>query len=582
MSGTKARNLALAAAAVDSAGNVTADLIDGIDSAQFLRKDTDDTISGDLTVTGNLGIGPNSPNASLDLSGRTDSILLPQGTTLQRPSNPPLGSVRYNTDTGLVEQYNATGWQGIDAPPTVTSFSGVINENTSSTITVSGSNFKSGSIVYIEGAGVGGVPRALTTTYVSSVELTADTNASNVNYSGAQSFNVKVTNPSGLASTLEPAGTVDRDPSWSTASGSLGTYYDRSQTISTSVSATDPDGDTITYSVVSGSLPSGVSLNASSGAITGDPGDVASDTTYPFTISANSNTQSEYRSFSFLIKRSIDGSSSDRAAPSARYIKELTSTTTDGFYWIQTPDMTSPQQIFCDMNNEGGGWMLLFMNQGGNVNMTQTGTFYDNLNSSSHTSNLSPRRYNGSSYGAGRTQVWISSKNRTGVKMMKTYNMYNSSHSIVDYDMSDTNTNGINHANSRISRQVYDILDMGSSVSPAHIYSTIHGGSPSSTLANAVTLYVDGGNYGGSGGTYNYGSTNTLYISGDSRGFANYIDPQGQSSSNYMQSWGARHWIAYNNEDGQSRMRCQFVCWGSEPYLLEVGMWMKENTTWQP
>ena len=53
MSGTKARNLALAAAAVDSAGNITADLIDNIDSTQFLRKDTSDTINGvfDINTT---------------------------------------------------------------------------------------------------------------------------------------------------------------------------------------------------------------------------------------------------------------------------------------------------------------------------------------------------------------------------------------------------------------------------------------------------------------------------------------------------------------------------------------------------
>ena len=509
-------------------------------------------------------------------------IKLPTGDSSARPGSPTTGMLRYNSELGVFEQYNAAGWQGIDSPPVVSGYSGVINENTDSNITVTGSNFKSGSIVYVEGAGSGGTPRALVTTYVSSSELSANTNASNVSYSGGQSYIIKVTNPSGLSSTLEPAGTIDRDPSWSTASGSLGTYLDRNETISTSVSATDPDGDTITYSIASGSLPSGVSLNSSSGAITGDPGYVASDTTYPFTISASANTQSENRVFNLLIKRAIDGSASDRAAPSARYIKELTGTTTDGFYWIQTPDMTTPQQIFCDMNNEGGGWMLLFMNQGGNVNMTQSGTFYDNLNNSSHTSNMSPRRYNGSTYGAGRTQVWISSKNRTGVKLMKTYNMHNSSHTIVDYNMNDTNTNGINHVNSRASRQAYDILDMGSSVSPAHIYSTIHGGSPTSTLANVVTLYVDGGNYSGSGGTYNYGSTDRLYISGDSRGFANTIDPEGQNSNNYMRSWGARHWIAYNNTDGQSRMRCQYVCWGSEQYLLEVGMWMKENTTWQP
>ena len=47
---TKAKNLALAAASVDDAGNITADLIDSIDSLQFLRSDTSDTMNGRLTI----------------------------------------------------------------------------------------------------------------------------------------------------------------------------------------------------------------------------------------------------------------------------------------------------------------------------------------------------------------------------------------------------------------------------------------------------------------------------------------------------------------------------------------------------
>jgi len=74
----------------------------------------------------------------------TEAMQVQSGTTAQRPSSPPVGYVRYNTDLGFLEQYNATGWAGIDAPPTVSSISGTINEDTDSTITISGSNFKSG------------------------------------------------------------------------------------------------------------------------------------------------------------------------------------------------------------------------------------------------------------------------------------------------------------------------------------------------------------------------------------------------------------------------------------------------------
>ena len=510
-----------------------------------------------------------------------NKLTIPTGTS--DPASGDVGDLFYNiTDSALIN-YGGTeiGWQKVNVqPPKVTNISGTINEDDSSTITITGENFSTGSVVSILGNGVGGVARELTTTYVSEVQLTAQTDASNVNYVGGQSFDVKVTNVTGLSNTLDNVGVVDRDPIWSTASGTIIDGSDLNS-LSSTVSASDPDGTSVTYSIASGSLPGGMSLNSTSGLISGNPANVNGDTTYPITVRATSNEQPVDRAFSIIVRKSLDGASSSRAAPSARYIKELTGTSTDGYYWIQTPDMSSPQQIFCDMNNEGGGWMLLFINQGGNVNMTQSGTFYDNLSNTSHTSSLSPRRYNGSTYAWGRTQVWIDSKSRSIVNMMKTYNMYNSSNSIVDYNMNDTNTNGINHTNSRVSRQVYDILDMGSSVSPAHIYSTSYEGSPT-TFANAVTLYVDGGNYGGSGGTYNYGSTDRIKMAGSSRGFANGLDTVGQPSSNYMRAWGARHWIAYNNSTGYSRVRCQYVCWGSEQYLLEVGMWMKENVTWQP
>ncbi len=64
---------------------------------------------------------------------------------------------------------------------------------------------------------------------------------------------------------------VDVSPAWSTASGSLGEVYE-DVTISTiTTSATDTDGDTIVYSVQSGTLPTGLSLNSSTGTITGTP-----------------------------------------------------------------------------------------------------------------------------------------------------------------------------------------------------------------------------------------------------------------------------------------------------------------------
>lgn len=228
---------------------------------------------------------------------------LPNGTTAERPASPELGMLRYNTDLGFMEQYNATGWAGIDAPPTVSNVTGTINEDTDSTITISGSNFKSGSIIAVEGPGVSNTSRTLSTTFVNSGELTASTNAASVNYVGGQTFDIKVTNPSGLSAVLTPAGTIDRDPVWVTGAGTVADIYDSARggygTIT--LSANDPDGGSVSYSLISGSVPSGLTFN-SNGTITGSANAVGSDTTSNFTIRATSAGQTADRAFSIIVR----------------------------------------------------------------------------------------------------------------------------------------------------------------------------------------------------------------------------------------------------------------------------------------
>lgn len=81
---------------------------------------------------------------------------------------------------------------------------------------------------------------------------------------------------------------LNQSPVWTTNAGSLGTFSGNAA-VTTSVVATDPDGTIASYAVVSGSLPSGLSLNATTGAITGTATNPASDTTSYFTIRATDN-----------------------------------------------------------------------------------------------------------------------------------------------------------------------------------------------------------------------------------------------------------------------------------------------------
>ena len=66
--------------------------------------------------------------------------------------------------------------------------------------------------------------------------------------------------------------------------------------------AREPDGGAITYAVTTGSLPSGLSLNSSTGTITGTPSSIGSSTTSSFTITATDDeSQTATRDYSITV-----------------------------------------------------------------------------------------------------------------------------------------------------------------------------------------------------------------------------------------------------------------------------------------
>jgi len=311
-------------------------------------------------------------NITLDVATRdgTGSMLVPKGTTAQRPVSPVSGYVRYNTTLGYLEQYNSTGWSTITAPPTITSVASatLLASSDPQTITINGSNFDAGSTVTIIGANGTTTYTPATVTYISQSQIQCTftsaggllTGVGSIS-GGGESYGVKVTASSGLATTLTSAFNINDLPTWTTTAGSLGTVIDTTAISTITLSATDPEGGGLTYAVSSGALPGGLSLSTG-GAITGTPSGGSynsSGVTYNFTASASDGAQTAVRSFSIL-KKWKDGTTSAQAAPSAYAIAVLganqNTNGTPNLYYINTPG--GVKQIYCKFYGDNYGWML--------------------------------------------------------------------------------------------------------------------------------------------------------------------------------------------------------------------------------
>ena len=211
----------------------------------------------------------------------TESTQVAKGTTGQRPNSPTQGMIRYNTTLDVLEQYGVDGWVGIEPAPTV---SGATLPNSQTAvaegdvITISGTGFKAGIVAKFTD-GNGSSTNSPTTTRVSSSELTAE-----IPNLAEGVYSLTATNLSGLGGTYDSAFTVDGLPVWGTGAN-LGSV-DMNTSVNIDLSATE-DGAEASYALKSGSsLPSGLSLNASTGVISGTSPVVNGDTSYTFTIVA--------------------------------------------------------------------------------------------------------------------------------------------------------------------------------------------------------------------------------------------------------------------------------------------------------
>jgi len=192
--------------------------------------------------------------------------------------------------------------------PTITSTSIFVEPDTNSAVTINGTNFISVPIVEAINDSTGQIYRAVAVTWTNSTTLSATFNIPNADYY------VRVENNDGYAVRSSTAIlSASSAPTWSTASGSIGTVSAGSA-VSLSVSATSDS--TVAYSETTAVLTSdsdtpnstmNLSLNSSTGAITGTAPEPTSDTTYNFTLRATDDeSQTADRNFSITVSVGIN------------------------------------------------------------------------------------------------------------------------------------------------------------------------------------------------------------------------------------------------------------------------------------
>jgi len=250
--------------------------------------------------------GRNLAKLVVDTSGRQedqvfsgDYIKVPVGTTAERPSGPSAGYVRFNTTTATLEQHDGSNWTSMAKPPIIStvSYSGsttAVDPDGGETITISGTNFSTGVNVLFG------------TTYATSVTRTNSTSLSvTVPALTANDYDVTVINNDGMQAILTDGLSVNGAPAFSTASGSLGNIINDAVITNITIVASEDDSGDISYTVTTGSLPTGLSIDSSgdsAGTISGTPTGYTSESTVNFTITATDDeNQTTTRNFSLTV-----------------------------------------------------------------------------------------------------------------------------------------------------------------------------------------------------------------------------------------------------------------------------------------
>ena len=236
-------------------------------------------------------------HSTLDLSSKT--VTLPNTSV----TNSQLQNSSITINGSSVALGGSTTISTI-ARPTITTSSAVIAPSTEASFSLAGTNFQSVPIVELISS-TGAITRASAVTFNNSTSLTITTNLAAGNY-----FVRVENNDGGAVRSSSAILAVSNAPTWSTASGSLGSLS-ATQTASFTLLAYDDDSTAVTsYTLVSGSLPGGFTLDGDSsiGTISGTESGSTQTTTYTFTIRATDNeSQTTDRQFTITVTHGSSG-----------------------------------------------------------------------------------------------------------------------------------------------------------------------------------------------------------------------------------------------------------------------------------
>jgi len=197
-----------------------------------------------------------------------------------------------------------------ETKPTITSSNLFLAPDTASSITIAGTNFVSVPIVEAINSSTGAITRASAVTFTSATSINATFTLASASYF------IRVENNDGNAVRSSSAIlSASASPTFSTSAGSIGTV---SAASSVSLSVAASSDSTVAFSETTSILTSNantpattmnLSLNSSTGAITGTAPSPTGDTTYTFTIRAtDAESQTADRQFSITVSVGINNS----------------------------------------------------------------------------------------------------------------------------------------------------------------------------------------------------------------------------------------------------------------------------------